>query len=86
VNYAMFDHPKYNALYERIKRMPDSPERNALITRMVKLILVYSPWLVETFKAQKILVQPWVLGYKKHPFAHEPWKYLDVDLARRPAR
>jgi ABC-type transport system substrate-binding protein len=86
VNYAMFDHPEYNALYERIKRMPDSPGRNALITRMVKLILVYSPWLVETFKAQKILVQPWVLNYKKHPFAHEPWKYLDVDPARRPAR
>lgn len=86
VNYAMFDHPEYNALYQRIKRMPDSPARNALIARMVKLILVYSPWLVETFKAQKILVQPWVLGYKKHPFGHEPWKYLDVDLARRPAR
>ena len=25
VNYAMFDHPEYNALYERVKRMPDSP-------------------------------------------------------------
>ncbi len=86
VNYAMFDHPEYNALYERIKRMPDSPQRNALINRMVKLILVYSPWLVETHKAQKILVQPWVVGYKKNPFGHEPWKYLDVDLARRPAR
>ena len=86
VNYAMFDHPEYNALYERVKRLPDSPERNALITRMVKLIVVYAPWLVETYKAQKILVQPWVLGYKKHPFANEPWKYLDVDLARRPGR
>ncbi len=86
VNYAMFDLPEYNALYERVKRLPDSPERNALIARMVKLIVVYAPWLVETYKAQKILVQPWVLGYKKHPFAHEPWKYLDIDLARRPER
>jgi ABC-type transport system substrate-binding protein len=84
VNYAMFDLPEYNALYERVKRMPDSPERNALISRMVKLIVVYAPWLVATYKAQTILVQPWVLGYKKHPFAHEPWKYLDVDLAKRP--
>jgi oligopeptide transport system substrate-binding protein len=84
VNYAMFDLPEYNDLYERIKRMPDSPARNALITRMVKLILVYAPWLVETYKAQKILVQPWLLNFKKHPFGLEPWKYLDVDLLRRP--
>ncbi|MCW5592474.1 MAG: hypothetical protein KIS74_10290 [Burkholderiales bacterium] len=86
VNYAMFDHPEYNALYERIKRMPDGPARNALIDRMVRIIAVYSPWMVETYKAQKILVQPWLLNYRKHPFGHEPWKYLDVDLARRPAR
>jgi ABC-type transport system substrate-binding protein len=83
VNYAMFDHPEYNALYEQVKRLPDGPERNALMARMVKLILVYVPWVVETFKAQNILVQPWVLNYKKHPFNHEPWKYLDVDLARQ---
>jgi hypothetical protein len=30
-----------------------------------------------------VLIQPWVIGYKKHPFAHEPFRYLDVDLARR---
>ncbi|MBK6982117.1 MAG: hypothetical protein IPH30_11900 [Betaproteobacteria bacterium] len=86
VNYAMFDHPEYNALYEQVKRLPDSPARDALIARMVKLIAVYAPWLVETYKAQQVLVQPWVLGYKKHPFAHEPWKYLDIDTARRPKR
>ncbi len=83
VNYAMFDHPEYNALYEKVKRMPDGPERDALMTKMVKLILVYVPWVVETFKAQNIHVQPWVLNYKKHPFNHEPWKHLDVDLARQ---
>jgi ABC-type transport system substrate-binding protein len=66
-----------------MKRMPDSPERNELIERMVKLIIAYAPWHIETYKAQNILVQPWLLGYRKHPFAHEPWKYLDVDLERR---
>jgi ABC-type transport system substrate-binding protein len=84
VNYANFDHPEYNALYERVKAMDDSPERNALIDRMVKLIWVYSPWFVETYKAESILVHPWLLNYKKHPFGHEPWKYLEVDRGRRP--
>ncbi|APV50440.1 hypothetical protein BWI17_12480 [Betaproteobacteria bacterium GR16-43] len=86
VNYAMFDLPEYNEIYERVKRLPDGPERNALMGKMVKLIFVYAPWVVETHKVQSILVQPWVLNYKKHPFNHEPWKYLDVDLEREARR
>jgi oligopeptide transport system substrate-binding protein len=82
-NYAMFDLPEYNDLYEKARRLPDGPERNALYARMVKLILVYVPWLVETFKAETVLVQPWLQNFKKHPFGHEPWRYLDVDLQRR---
>ncbi len=81
-NYAMFDLPEYNELYERAKRLPDGPERNALYARMVKLISVYVPWMVETYKAHTVLMQPWLLNYKKHPFAIEPWKYLDIDLER----
>ena len=81
-NYANFDLAEYNELYEKVKRMPDSPERNVLMERMVKLVLVYAPWVIETFKAQNILLAPWLKNYKKHPFSGEPWKYLDVDLER----
>jgi len=84
-NYAMFDLPGYNALYEKAKRLPPGRERDALYTRMVKLVMVYVPWLVETYKQQTVLMQPWLLNYKKHPFAVEPWKYLDIDLARERA-
>ena len=84
-NYAMFDLPEYNALYEKAKLLPDGPGRNSLYERMVKLILVYVPWMVETYKAQNIVMQPWLLNFKKHPFSHEPWRYLDIDLSRHPA-
>jgi hypothetical protein len=30
-----------------------------------------------------VLVQPWVRNFRKHPFGHEPWRYLDIDLERR---
>ena len=85
-NYAMFDLPEYNALYEKARRMPDGAARNALYARMVKLILVYVPWLVETYKANHVVMQPWLLNLKKHPFGYEPWRYLDIDLARAPPR
>ncbi|HEX3062797.1 MAG TPA: ABC transporter substrate-binding protein [Usitatibacter sp.] len=83
-NYAMFDLPEYNELYEKAKRLPDGPERNAVYAKMVKLICVYVPWMVETYKMGTILMHPWLLNYRKHPFGHEPWRYVDIDLARQP--
>jgi ABC-type transport system substrate-binding protein len=85
-NYAQFDLPEYNALFEEARRLPQGAERNALYARMVKLIMVYVPWIVETYKAYHVLIQPWVLNYRKHAFGHEPWRYLDIDLERAPVR
>jgi oligopeptide transport system substrate-binding protein len=82
-NYSMFSLPEYDRLYERVKSMPDSPERTELYRQMVRLIWVYNPWRVNTLQRYSILIHPWVLGYKKHPFAHEPWRYLDVDLDKK---
>jgi ABC-type oligopeptide transport system substrate-binding subunit len=83
-NYTYFSHPEFDAMYERIKTMPDSPERTAIYRRMVHLLWVYGPWRVNSMMRNTILVQPWVLNYKKHPFAHAPWRYLDVDLEKLP--
>jgi oligopeptide transport system substrate-binding protein len=79
-NYAMFSLPEYDALYEKIKVMPDTPERTKIYQQMVRLLWVYNPWRVNHLKRGTVLIQPWVLGYKKHPFGHEPFRYLDVDL------
>ena len=83
-NYTLFSRPEYDALYERIKVMPDSPERTQLYQKMVHILWVYNPWRVNTLKQGTVLIQPWVLGYKKHPFGHEPWRYLDIDLNKLP--
>lgn len=79
-NYALFSLPEYDALYEKVRVMPDSAERTAMYQRMVRLLWVYNPWRINTLKRGTILIQPWVLGYKKHPFSSEPYRYLDVDL------
>ena len=83
-NYTLFSRPEYDALYERIKVMPDSPERTQLYQKMVHILWVYNPWRVNTLKQGTVLIQPWVLGYKKHPFGHEPWRYLDIDTSKLP--
>jgi hypothetical protein len=40
------------------------------------------PWVVETYKTESIIMAPWLLNYRKHPFNYEPWRYLDIDLER----
>ncbi len=81
-NYTMFNLPEFDELYEKVKTMPDSPERTALYRKMVHMLWVYNPWRVNFVKRGSILIQPWLIGYRRHPFAHEPWRYLDIDLAR----
>ena len=83
-NYSMFAMPAFDKLYEQIKIMPDSPERTAIYRRMVHMLWVYNPWRVNTLKQGTVLIQPWLLGYKKHPFGHAPWRYLDIDLSKLP--
>lgn len=81
-NYAMYAKPEYDKLYEKIKTMPDSAERTTIYDQMVKMLWVDNPWRVNFLRQGTILVHPWVLGYKKHPFAHEPWRYLDIDITK----
>ena len=70
--------PEYDKLYEQSIRMPDSPERNKLYHEMARLIEVYAPWRLDTTTYRNMLIQPHVLGYKKHPILHAEWSFIDV--------
>ena len=85
-NTARFKLPAYDRLYEKVKRMPDSPERTKLYQEMAKLVLVYAPWKLGVHRIANSVVQPWVSSLKRHPIMHAPWKYLDVDMDGRDMR
>lgn len=87
-NDARFDLPEYNALYQRISRMPDSRERRALILDMQRLIAAYAPWTPRVHRLGVDLAQGWVRGYFPHVFLKKKpqFKYLDLDLSRRAQR
>jgi ABC-type transport system substrate-binding protein len=85
-NYARFSLPEYDELYRGSRRLPDGPERNKIYRRMSEIVAAYNPWWLGVYPFENTLVQPWLLGYKKHAYWEHPWKYLDVDLARQAAR
>jgi len=79
VNNACASIPEYDRLYEKsVKLEPDSPERDKLYHDMTKIIEAYAPWRLEISRYRNMLVQPYVLGYKKHPILHAEWQYIDV--------
>jgi len=82
-NYARFSLPEYDELYRASRRLPDGPERNRIYRRMSEIVAAYNPWWLGFYTIENTLLQPWLLGYKKHVYWEHPWKYLDIDAARR---
>ncbi|MEP7181885.1 MAG: ABC transporter substrate-binding protein [Betaproteobacteria bacterium] len=84
-NYARFRNAEYDVLYRRTRGLPDGAARNKLFARMAEIAAAYTPWDLGVYRVESTLVRPWVQGYSKHIYLEHPWKYLDVDLARRQA-
>lgn len=81
-NVACYRSPTYDALYERSRLMPDSPDRNNLYEQMTRQFEADTPWRLGTATYQNTLVQPRVIGYKAHPILLAEWIYLDIDTKR----
>ena len=84
-NDSFFKLPEYDRLYEQSRRLPDGPERDKIYAEMIRLVLVYAPWNLGVHRLWVHLAHPWVSGFKRHPTHNAPYKYIDVDLAKRAA-
>jgi ABC-type transport system substrate-binding protein len=78
-NMSGFDLPAFNALYIRQNKMPDGPERQKVMEEASKLMVAYVPYKISAHRIGVDLMHPWVLGYRRHPFVSEFWKFIDVD-------
>jgi ABC-type transport system substrate-binding protein len=83
-NLARFGNAQFDALFRKQAVMPDGPERNAVIRDAVRILIAYMPYKVRVHRIGTDLMQPWLLGYKRHPNAIDFWKYVDIDTARMP--
>jgi oligopeptide transport system substrate-binding protein len=78
-NDARMRLPAFDALYEKSRLLPDSPQRTAIFDQMNDLIFNYAPWILTDYEYRNVLVQPWVKGYKLNTFVFQQWRYLDVE-------
>ena len=82
-NDGCFRLPEFDAAYAKASTMPPGPERQKLYDEMARLVAAYAPWKLGAHRKRNELVQPWVLGWRKHPFLHDAYEYADIDLAVR---
>ena len=78
-NHSRFDLPAFNALYLKQSKMPDGPERIAVMEEASKLMIAYVPYKVSSHRVATDLMHPWVQGYRRNPFIREFFKFVDVD-------
>ncbi|MEO8344788.1 MAG: ABC transporter substrate-binding protein [Betaproteobacteria bacterium] len=82
-NRARFRNPDYDTAYEKFLRTPDPKERTALARRMSEIVNTYVPLTLQVFPIANAFTQPWLLGFYPSQFGFT-WKYMDIDLSRKP--
>jgi len=83
-NNACFQLQEWDRIYEKTKAMPpDSPERSRFYRQLWRMAEVNGAWKLHDTRYRNMLVQPQVIGYKKHPILLAEYMYYDLDNSRR---
>ena len=78
-NTSCTDIPEYDRLYEQAVKLPDSPERTALWVDMARVLEYYGAIRPSVARNRNMVMQPRVIGFKKHPILLADWLYIDID-------
>ena len=84
-NLARFKLAEFDRIYERMREIPDGPEREQLFLAAKRLAVTYMPYKHTTHRTEADMLQPWVAGYRRPLFWQEWWHLVDIDLAKKPA-
>ena len=85
-NKVNYSNTKYDRLFEKMKTMPNSPERLAIITQMVK-ILREDAAVAFAFNPRSYgLYHAWLGNFKPNHFAKGDLKYRKIDAKQRDAQ
>jgi ABC-type transport system substrate-binding protein len=80
-NHARFDLAAFNTVYAAQRQLPDGPERERLYHEAKKLFVAWAPYKFVGHRIETSVMHPWVVGFRRHPFMRDFWKYVDIDAA-----
>jgi len=82
-NAANYANAEFDQLFEKMKSMNNSPERMALITRMLEIVRRDGPWIWGYHPKQFVLHHRWYHNAKPNLMAHNTLMYRRIDPALR---
>ena len=82
-NNFNYGNPTFDALYEKAKAMPDSPERVQLYRDMERIVQEDCPAVFLVHGVAFVLHYDWLKNYKPHVFGYGMLKYQKIDLPTR---
>ena len=78
-NRTGFADKEFDAMFEKILQMADSPERTELYKKMSELVIKKCAWICEGFPVNGMLYHGFVENYLPHDFGFIRWKYLNIN-------
>ncbi|MGA8052779.1 MAG: peptide ABC transporter substrate-binding protein, partial [Burkholderiales bacterium] len=84
-NSANYENPEYDRLFEKIQNLQASPERQALIDRMVAIAREDAPWMWGWHPKEYSLLHAWMSNIKPNKMARNKMKYYRIDVGQRVA-
>ena len=85
-NLARFQLKAFDAIYERMKALPDGPERLALFDEATKIVVAYMPYRIGVHRILTDLTDASLIGYRRPAFWLDWWQYVDIDSSKLPKR
>jgi ABC-type transport system substrate-binding protein len=82
-NTANYRNPEYDRLFEQMKNMPNGPERQTVIDRMVRIARDDAPWSWGYHPKDYGLAHAWVKNVKPNQMARNGLKFYRVDTVAR---
>jgi len=78
-NLPRFKDARYDEIYRRMQRLPDGPERLALLREAQKIATAYMPYKYNVHRIATYLMQPRLLGFRPPLYGNQFWQYVDID-------
>ena len=78
-NLARFKNAEFDAIYDKMRVLPDGPERLQLFDEAKRLLIAYAPYKWGVHRIHTDLAQPWLHGYRRGAYWGDWWQYVDID-------
>ena len=82
-NAANYQNAQYDRMFDQMQIMPNGPERQQLIDRMVEILRHDAPWVYMLYPKDYTLAHEWVYNRKPNKMANNALKYQRIDAIAR---